>query len=43
MSAFNVGDDYLLVYVCEGPVNRLEARLVHLEDLMEGLTDGEWV
>ncbi|XP_045125120.1 uncharacterized protein LOC123512684 [Portunus trituberculatus] len=36
LSAANVGTDHLLVYVCEGPVNRMEARLVHLEDLMEG-------
>ena len=34
-----LGADYLLLYVCEGPVNRLEARLIHVEDLMEG----EWM
>lgn len=26
------------MYVCEGPVNRVEARIVHLE----ALVDGEW-
>ena len=36
LSATTVGMDHLLVYVCGGPVNRMEARLVHLEDLMEG-------
>ncbi|KAG0728251.1 hypothetical protein GWK47_032875 [Chionoecetes opilio] len=36
MQATQVGQDYMLLYVCEGPVNRLEARLVHLEDLSEG-------
>ncbi|KAK8395748.1 hypothetical protein O3P69_005682 [Scylla paramamosain] len=36
LSATTVGTDHLLVYVCEGPVNRMEARLVHLEALMEG-------
>lgn len=36
LAANAVGPDFVLIYVCEGPVNRVEARIVHLEALMEG-------
>ncbi|XP_050696036.1 uncharacterized protein LOC126985324 [Eriocheir sinensis] len=39
LAAAAVGPDFVLVYVCEGPVSRVEARIVHLEALMEGRED----
>lgn len=36
-----LGPDYYILYVCSGAVSRLEARILHLEDVVLGMHESD--